>query len=75
MTFGGKCIVVQLEDRGRYVCVPAVAPDGAFAAVAGPLGRPEAFRGCNHLNELEPADYSDLTRKAIQKDRIAVHHI
>ena len=67
MPFDGRCIVVQVNNTEYCVAVPPVAQPGAYAVVTKPLGQREAFKVCKELNQLDRADYSDLTKEATWK--------
>jgi hypothetical protein len=44
-----------------------VAEGREYHALTRPLGRADAFKGCQELNTLEMPDWSELTRKALRQ--------
>jgi hypothetical protein len=67
MTCHGRCIVVKVTETEWYVAIAPVAP-GEYCVVSKPLGRREAYKACKELNELEEADWSEITRNAIRPE-------
>ena len=58
-------IVVQITERDWYVCAPPITEPGDYRAMSKPLSRPEAMRVCKELTDLEPAEWSEGTKKSV----------
>jgi hypothetical protein len=60
-----KYIVVQITEQDWYVRAPPIAEPGDYRAMSKPLSRPEAMRVCKELTNLEPAEWSEATKKSV----------
>jgi hypothetical protein len=60
-----KYIVVQITERDWYVCAPPITEPGDYRAMSRPLSRREAMRVCKELTDLEPAEWSEATKKSV----------